>query len=105
MKEFGENEYESVTYDNFENVTQLAKENRKFVYRAVMSGGRAKEFELAIMWLKDAGLIHKISRVSNASLPLGGFVDIGAFLYKYFIHQCSICSVSSLVPYYHYRMF
>lgn len=59
--------------------SQLAKENRKFVYGAVKSGGRAKEFELAIMWLEDAGLIHKISRVSNASLPLGGFVDIGAF--------------------------
>ena len=59
--------------------SQLAKENRKFVYGAVKSGGRAKEFELAIMWLEDAGLIHKISRVSNASLPLGGFADIGAF--------------------------
>jgi predicted AAA+ superfamily ATPase len=59
--------------------SQLAKENRKFIYGAVKSGGRAKEFEVAIMWLEDAGLIHKISRVSNASLPLEGFVDIGAF--------------------------
>jgi predicted AAA+ superfamily ATPase len=59
--------------------SQLAKENRKFIYGAVKSGGRAKEFEVAIMWLEDAGLIHKISRVSNASLPLDGFVDIGAF--------------------------
>ena len=59
--------------------SQLAKENRKFIYSAVKSGGRAKEFEVAIMWLEDAGLIHKISRVSNASLPLDGFVDIGAF--------------------------
>lgn len=58
---------------------QLAKENRKFIYGAVKSGGRAKEFEVAIMWLEDAGLIHKISRVSNASLPLNGFADIGAF--------------------------
>lgn len=59
--------------------SQLAKENRKFIYGAVKSGGRAKEFEVAIMWLEDAGLIHKISRVPNASLPLDGFVDIGAF--------------------------
>ena len=59
--------------------SQLAKENRKFIYGAVKSGGRAKEFEVAIMRLEDAGLIHKISRVSNASLPLDGFVDIGAF--------------------------
>jgi hypothetical protein len=59
--------------------SQLAKENRKFIYGAVKSGGRAKEFAVAIMWLEDAGLIHKISRVSNASLPLNGFADIGAF--------------------------
>lgn len=59
--------------------SQLAKENRKFIYGAVKSGGRAKEFEVAIMWLEDAGLIHKISRVSNGSLPLNGFADIGAF--------------------------
>lgn len=59
--------------------SQLAKENRKFIYGAVKSGGRAKEFEIAIMWLQDAGLIYKVNRVSNASLPLGGFEDIGAF--------------------------
>lgn len=59
--------------------SQLAKENRKFIYGAVKSGGRAKEFEISIMWLQDAGLIYKVNRVSNASLPLGGFEDIGAF--------------------------
>lgn len=59
--------------------SQLAKENRKFIYGAIKTGGRAKEFELAIMWLQDAGLIHKINRVSNASLPLGGFEDNSAF--------------------------
>ena len=59
--------------------SQLAKENRKFIFGAIKSGGRAKEFELAIMWLQDAGLIYKVNRVSNASLPLGGFEDISAF--------------------------
>ena len=59
--------------------SQLAKENRKFIYGAIKTGGRAKEFELAIMWLQNAGLIHKINRVSNASLPLGGFEDNSAF--------------------------
>ena len=59
--------------------SQLAKENRKFIFGAVKSGGRAKEFELAIMWLQDAGLIYKVNRVSNASLPLGGFEDSSAF--------------------------
>jgi len=60
--------------------SQLAKENRKFIFGAVKSGGRAKEFELAIMWLEDAGLIYKINRVSNASLPLGRFEDISALI-------------------------
>ena len=59
--------------------SQLAKENRKFIFGAVKSGGRAKEFELAIMWLQDAGLLYKVNRVSNATLPLGGFEDINAF--------------------------
>lgn len=59
--------------------SQLAKENRKFIYGAVKPGGRAKEFELAIEWLIDAGLIYKVNRVSNATLPLGGFEDINAF--------------------------
>jgi len=58
----------------------LPKENRKFIFGAIKSGGRAKEFELAIMWLEDAGLIYKLNRVSNASLPLGGFEDISALI-------------------------
>ncbi len=73
--------------------SQLAKENRKFVYGAVKSGGRAKEFETAIMWLEDAGLIYKISRVSNASLPLGGFTDISAF--KMFMIDIGLLSAKS----------
>jgi hypothetical protein len=59
--------------------SQLAKENRKFIYGAVKRGGRAKEFELAIEWLQDAGLLYKVNRVSNATIPLGGFEDISAF--------------------------
>lgn len=59
--------------------SQLAKENRKFIFGAVKNGGRAKEFELAIMWLEDAGLIYKINRVSNPILTLGGFQDMSAF--------------------------
>jgi len=59
--------------------SQLAKENRKFIFGAVKSGGQAKEFELAIMWLREAGFIYKVNRVSNALLSLGGFEDISAF--------------------------
>jgi len=73
--------------------SQLVKENRKFIFGAVKSGGRAKEFELAIMWLQDAGLIYKVNRVSNASLPLGGFEDISAF--KLFIVDVGLLGAMS----------
>lgn len=58
---------------------QLAKENKKFVYSAVKSGARARDFETAIQWLCDAGVIHKVTRVRSGELPLSGFEDIDAF--------------------------
>lgn len=73
--------------------SQLAKENRKFIFGAVKNGGRAKDFELAIMWLNDAGLIYKINRASNASLPLGGFEDANAF--KLFIVDVGLLGAKS----------
>src|SRR5574344_53436 len=59
--------------------SQLAKENRKFVFNAVKPGGRAKDFELAIEWLKQAGLLYKITRINNGTLPLDGFEDTDAY--------------------------
>lgn len=59
--------------------SQLAKENKKFVYGLVREGGRAKEYETAIMWLCDCGLIHKVSRVNAAGLPLKAYEDLKAF--------------------------
>ncbi|MCD7745119.1 MAG: ATP-binding protein [Lachnospiraceae bacterium] len=59
--------------------SQLAKENRKFVYGLVREGGRAKDFETAILWLSDCGLVHKINRVTNAKLPLKFYEDLKAF--------------------------
>ncbi|MCC8067942.1 MAG: DUF4143 domain-containing protein, partial [Clostridiales bacterium] len=59
--------------------SQLAKENRKFVYGLVREGGRAKDFETAILWLSDCGLVHKVSRVTNAKLPLKFYEDLKAF--------------------------
>jgi predicted AAA+ superfamily ATPase len=55
--------------------SQLAKENRKFVYGALRKNARAKEFELAIQWLKDAGLIHIVSRVAKPGIPLSSYQD------------------------------
>ena len=59
--------------------SQLAKENRKFIYGLVREGGRAKDFETAIMWLSDCGLIHKISRINAPKLPLKAYEDLKAF--------------------------
>lgn len=50
--------------------SQLAKENKKFLYGLVREGGRAKEYETAIMWLIDCGLVHKVSRVNAAGIPV-----------------------------------
>lgn len=59
--------------------SQLAKENKKFVYGLVREGGRAKEYESAIMWLCDCGLVHKVSRVNAAGIPLAAYEDLKAF--------------------------
>lgn len=60
-------------------IGQLAKENKKFIYGFVKEGARAKNFELAIEWLKDAGLIYKIHRTKKGVLPLKAFEDFAAF--------------------------
>lgn len=59
--------------------SQLAKENKKFVYGLVREGARAKEYEEAIMWLCDCGLVHKVSRVNAAGIPLKAYEDLKAF--------------------------
>jgi len=59
--------------------SQLAKENKKFIYGLVREGGRAKDYETAIMWLTDCGLVHKVSRVNSASIPLKAYEDLKAF--------------------------
>ena len=59
--------------------SQLAKENKKFIYGLVREGGRAKDYETAIMWLSDCGLVHKVSRVNTPNLPLKAYEDLKAF--------------------------
>lgn len=71
---------------------QLAKENQKFIYGAVKPGARAKDFELAIAWLRDSGLIHKIHRIQNPVLPLKFYEDFDTF--KIFI--CDVGLLSAL---------
>jgi Predicted ATPase (AAA+ superfamily) len=59
--------------------SQLAKENKKFIYSAVREGGRAKEFEGALQWLIEAGLIYKVPLISVPKIPLSAYVDLNAF--------------------------
>lgn len=59
--------------------SQLAKENKKFIYGLVREGGRAREYETAIMWLCDCGLVYKVNRISNAGIPLKAYEDLKAF--------------------------
>lgn len=58
---------------------QLAKENKKFIYGAVRKGARAKDFEIAIQWLIDAGLVHKVERTRDVKVPLKFYADMDAF--------------------------
>ncbi len=77
--------------------SQLAKENKKFVYGVVREGGRARDYEVAIMWLSDCGLVHKISRVNEASIPLKAYEDLKAF--KLFILDVGLLScMSDITP-------
>ena len=67
---------------------QLSKKNKKFVYGVLKKGGRAKEFELAIQWLVDAGLVYKITKVAKPELPLKFYEDLSAF--KLYLCDCGL---------------
>ena len=58
---------------------QLAKENKKFIYGAIKKGARAKEFEIAIQWLVDAGMVYKVNRLNKVEMPLKFYIDLDAF--------------------------
>jgi len=60
-------------------VGQLSKENKKFVYGLIREGARAKDFEMAINWLSDYGLIHLVHRTKKANFPLAAYSDLQAF--------------------------
>ncbi len=75
---------------------QLSKENKKFVYGVLKKGGRAKEFELAIQWLVDAGLVYKITKVSKPELPLKFYEDLSAF--KLYLCDCGLMGAMADTP-------
>ncbi len=76
--------------------SQLAKENKKFIFGALKSGARASEFEVAIQWLIDCGIVYKISRVSTPKMPLKFYEDFSAF--KMFLLDVGLMGCMSQVP-------
>lgn len=71
---------------------QLGRENKKFKYADVKKGGRAKEFETALHWLKEAGLIHTCFNVSSPGIPLKSYVDSSCF--KIYFFDCGLLGAS-----------
>jgi len=69
---------------------QLTKENKKFIYGLIKEGARAKEYELAMLWLTDCGLVHKVHRVTSPNLPLKAYEDLKAF--KLFLADVGLLS-------------
>lgn len=59
--------------------TQLAKENKKFIYGLIKQGARSREYEIALSWLIDCGLVYQINRVNNSKIPLSAYQDFSAF--------------------------
>lgn len=76
--------------------SQLSKENKKFIYGMIREGARAKEFELAIEWLKDAGLIYKVNRCKKPQLPLVAYEDFSAF--KIYMSDIGLMTAMSNIP-------
>ncbi len=76
--------------------SQLVKENKKFIYGVAKPGARAKDFEVAIQWLMDAGLVYKVEKVNEAKMPLKFYVDISCF--KLFLLDCGLLGAMSETP-------
>ncbi|MCM1451232.1 MAG: AAA family ATPase [Clostridium sp.] len=76
--------------------SQLAKENKKFVFGALRKGARAAEYENAIQWLVDAGLVYKIPRLSKVDMPISFFMDKDAF--KLFILDVGLLGAMAHIP-------
>ncbi len=76
--------------------TQLAKENRKFIYKVIKSGARSKDYEDALMWLEDAGMIYRIYDISKPGMPLSAYQEIDAF--KVYACDCGLLRRMAHLP-------
>lgn len=67
---------------------QLSKENRKFIYKVIKTGARSKDYEDALMWLEDAGMIHRIFSISKPGMPISAYEETDAF--KVYACDCGL---------------
>ena len=75
--------------------TQLAKENKKFIYGLVKEGARAREYELALSWLIDCGLVYQVNRVNDCKIPLSAYQDFSAFK-LYLLDVGLLCAMAKI---------
>lgn len=75
--------------------SQLSKENKKFIYGLIKEGARAREYESALSWIEDYGLIHRVGRISKAGFPLKAYHDPKAFK-LYVLDIGLLCALSGL---------
>ena len=76
--------------------SQLAKENRKFIYKVIKSGARSKDYEDALMWLEEAGMIYRVYSISKPGLPLSAYIQTNAF--KIYACDCGLLRRMALLP-------
>lgn len=76
--------------------SQLAKENRKFIYNVIKSGARSKDYEDALLWLEDAGMIYRINNISKPGIPLKAYSNPNAF--KVYACDCGLLRRLALLP-------
>jgi uncharacterized protein len=75
--------------------SQLSKENKKFIYGLIKEGARAREFENALAWITDYGLIHRVNRVTKINFPLKAYTDLKAFK-LYVLDIGLLCALAGL---------
>ncbi len=76
--------------------SQLVRENKKFFYNTIRQGARARDYELAIQWLIDAGIVYKVCRVNNLEMPVKFYEDVSAF--KLFLLDCGLLGCMTDAP-------
>lgn len=75
---------------------QLSKENRKFIYKVIKSGARSKDYEDALMWLEDAGMIYRVYHISKPGMPLSAYQEADAF--KVYACDCGLLRRMARLP-------